>query len=235
MSEKFRGEVPQNKLEGGEGKKQRVIDESIVDSLVQSGRQIYNNPENFREKLVQKQIFEGNTSYSEKKTDKDGKEVTHFPGSSILPTREQYLEALEHAEAYLSEVRNREHAGATDVLEHLVLIPEDTVHYTYNEHYGVYLEFKPDGTTEVEDEDQHYKVEPGQVFNGVSHFVDRVRKSQEKVTKLLPHIPWGNLGGTKGIRPLIEAFDTVEAYSGYLPDKERDEQYKQDNEKFHNS
>ena len=242
--------MPKSEQKEGEGKQGiGVIDQAIVDKFLAEDAEGYTDTwrksraGDVRENLILMQLFEGKTSYkleldkskSGDERDAHYKRTGKFLSNYIAPTREQYQEAVEAADAYLREVKEREDKSAADLVEHLVLIPEDTVDYTYNKHYGVYLQFKPDGTTEVEDEDQYYKVEPGQVFNGVSHFVERVRKSQEKVAKLLPHIPWGNLGGTKGIKPLIDAFDTVEAYSGYLPNKERDEKYQRDNEKFHGS
>lgn len=217
--------MSENKLaEGGAEQKQSIIDKSIVDKFLAEDSDGYTDTwrksrtGNIQEDLVLMQLFEGKTSYDLKFAPREYSNPEKPLSNVIPPTREQYTEAMEVAESYLSGIRERKDVGAADLVERLVLIPDEIVRYAYDEHYGVFMEFRPDGTTLVEDEGKRYEVARDEnLDSSIGDYIKNVRSVQAKIIKLLPHIPSGNLGATAGIKPLIEAFLKVEVFSGYYP------------------
>jgi len=97
------------------------------------------------------------------------------------------------------------------------LLEGKPVYFTYNEHYGVYLHFNPDGTTDVEDQGEEYKLQRGDKTSALAGYIDEVWTVVDKMRESLPTIPKGNLsrdlGGQEG---LAGSYLNVERANRYL-------------------
>lgn len=200
--------MPQIKKNEEKSSEEKLLDPSIIQKYLTSGYNPLVSKSNIHEKLVDLHLFKNiNTSN---------------------PSLSEIQKACDESELYLQTLSKENINDHIDLLEHLILLPnQDAVlvdekfstSYTYRNNGSVVFESVYYDDDEKEEKYYSYEISlENDDLNPDADFAKTIKKLQKHLTNLIPKIPSGNLGGIKGIRRIIEQFFRVEMFNKYLND-----------------